>query len=89
MPTRSASACINEVQRYSIDIDYLNTLVQRLKRSGLVLPGSAGMYFAPLGCITPCDREWLSTAILAAERILASGVRPSYSPLIPDNLCPR
>ena len=85
-----AAECV-DAQRYLLDRQYLSTLQELLIGRGLLDSSMVGHYFPPGGtttpCYSPCDRQWLDTAIVAAERIRSTGVAPtSFAPL-PANLC--
>ena len=83
----TTSACDTDTLRYAADVTYLNGLQVQLVRKGLLDPGEVWTYFTSIPCITPCDRQWLSNAVVVAERLLRTGVRASYSPAIPSNDC--
>ena len=86
-PAPTKATCDTDTQRYAIDVGYLNALQEQLMRKGLLDPGSVTVWSSSFPCITPCDRQWLTNAVVAAERLVQSGARPSSFPAIPNNLC--
>ena len=88
-PVPTQLVCDADTQRYAADINYLNALQEKLIRKGVLDSGWGTDYFSSLPCITPCDRQWLTNAVVAGERLLQTGVRPDDSRGIPTNLCRR
>lgn len=90
-PTSAAAylACPAEIQRWIVDRQYLQDLEEQAARKfGYVTGAWVPPPFTSTWCPSICDRDWLSTAILYMERILAMPRFPVPRVEVPSNLCP-